>query len=42
MIPIMLKLPTYQFMHDYMIEGDLEDAWLLDILELQKAHDRAL
>jgi len=39
---MMLKLPTYQFMHDYMLEGDKVEAWLLDILELQEARDRAL
>lgn len=26
MLPMMLNLPTYQFMHDYMIEDDMKDA----------------
>lgn len=42
MLPLMLKLPTYQFMWNYMTEGNSKEARLLDILELQEARDQAL
>lgn len=29
-----LNIPTYQFIHDYVLEGDKVEARLLDILEL--------
>lgn len=37
-----LRLPTYKFIHDYMVEGDKVEARLLDILELQEANNQAL